>query len=166
MLSKISKIFLRMSQIREYNIRDKEACLIAFQSNVPLFFTEAEINQFEIFLDTFESMLGSNKTYFYVIVLANEIIGCGGFGDKDNTGIISLAWGLINNDFHKKGFGELLLRYRLELIKRLYPLKPIIVDTTQYSFGFFKKYGFIVSKITDDYYEKGMHRYDMIFKPD
>ena len=132
-----------MSQIREYNIRDKEACLIALKSNVPQFFAEDEINLFEIFLDTFENKLGSNKTYFYVIVLANEIIGCGGFGDKDNTGIISLAWGLINKDFHKKGFGELLLKY---------------------SFGFFKKYGFIVSKITDDYYEKGMHRYDMIFK--
>ena len=64
-----------MSQIREYNIRDKEACLIALKSNVPQFFAEDEINLFEIFLDTFENKLGSNKTYFYVIVLANEIIG-------------------------------------------------------------------------------------------
>ena len=155
-----------MPQIREYNSIDKEACLIAFKSNVPQFFAVHEIILFESFLDTFDNNSGSGKTYFYVIVLDNEIIGCGGFGDKDNTGIITLAWGLINKDFHKKGFGELLLKRRLEYIKRLYPLKPIIVDTTQYSFGFFKKYGFEVSKITSDYYEKGMHRYDMIYKPE
>ena len=45
-----------MSQIREYNIRDKEACLIALKSNVPQFFAEDEINLFEIFLDTFENI--------------------------------------------------------------------------------------------------------------
>jgi ribosomal protein S18 acetylase RimI-like enzyme len=97
-----------------------------------------------------------------VLVLGNEIIGCGGFGDKDNLGIISFAWGLIHNHFHKQGFGKILLKYRLEKINELYPFKTVLLDTTQHSFAFFEKNGFVITKITNDYYTKGMHRYDMI----
>ena len=105
-----------------------------------------------------------NGQPFYVINYNNKTIGCGGFGDKDNNGIISLAWGLIHKDFHKMGYGEKLLNYRIEQIKLLKPKFPVIIDTTQYSYGFFEKYGFKVTKITNDYYEIGMHRYDMILE--
>ncbi|MCX6186597.1 MAG: GNAT family N-acetyltransferase [Bacteroidetes bacterium] len=152
-------------RIREFEIQDKEACLIAFDSNVPLFFTKNEVNDFSHFLDTFQNKPIANKTYFYAVILENEVIGCGGFGDKENVGIVSLAWGLIHKDFHNKGFGEQLLKYRLERIERIYSMKSVFVDTTQHTYGFFEKYGFVVSKITDNYYEKGMHRYEMEFKP-
>ena len=146
-------------QIKKYLNTDRPGCINAFKSNVPNYFTNEEIQDFEAFLTRLES--GNSKTQFYVINCNNKTIGCGGFGDKDNNGIISLAWGLIHKDFHKMGFGEKLLNYRIEQIKRLNPEFPVIVDTTQYSFGFFEKYGFKVIKITNDYYEKGMHRYDM-----
>jgi N-acetylglutamate synthase-like GNAT family acetyltransferase len=150
------------TQIREYNIYDKQACLNAFKSNVPMYFAEEEISQFENFLDIFQNKPIENKTYFYVVVVGNEIIGCGGFGDKDNNGIITLAWGLIHGNYHKKGYGKLLLQYRLKCIAKRYPLKPIYIDTTQYSFSFFEKFGFKTIKITSDFYTKGMHCYDMI----
>jgi ribosomal protein S18 acetylase RimI-like enzyme len=38
------------------------------------------------------------------------------------------------------------------------------VDTTQFSYGFFERFGFKTTKITEDFYEKGMHRYDMIYE--
>ncbi len=106
----------------------------------------------------------AQRTHFFVIVADDTIVGCGGFGDKDNTGNITLAWGLVHKDYHKKGLGELLLTYRLEQIKLLYPSKPVGVDTTQFSAGFFERFGFKTTQITNDYYEKGMDRHDMIYE--
>lgn len=148
-------------QIRAYQTSDKQACLKAFESNVPKYFTKAEIADFDNFLDMFPNKVGVNKTYYYVLVFKNEVIGCGGFGDKDNTNIITLAWGLIHQNLHKKGFGKELLDFRLEQIKEKYPNHIVYIDTTQYSYGFFQKYGFEITKITNDFYEKGLHRYDM-----
>ena len=153
-----------IAQIKEYETKDMEACLNAFKSNVPLFFTTDEIVDFTVFLNTFQHKPLGNKTHFYVVVLGEEVVGCGGFGDKDQNGILTLAWGLIHNNFHKKGLGELLLKHRLEQINRLHPSKPVFIDTTQHSFGFFEKYGFEVTKITPDYYTQGMHRYDMAYQ--
>lgn len=149
---------------RKYIKADKESCMNAFKSNVPLYFTEEEITDFENFLDRLEK--GSDdgnpgNTYFFVVVLNEKVIGCGGFGDRYNDNIISLAWGLIHKDFHKRGFGKKLLLHRLEQIKKIYPASRVVMDTTQFSFSFFEKYGFVTTKITRDYYTNGMHRYDM-----
>lgn len=148
--------------LRPYTPADKPACLIAFKSNVPVFFTEGEITDFANFLDSLPRRLAENSTHYYVLEVENEILGAGGFGDKDNTGSLSLAWGLVHNDHHKKGYGEALLKHRLEEIQRLYPSKTLVLDTTQHSYGFFEKYGFEVTKFTADFYEEGMHRYDMV----
>jgi [ribosomal protein S18]-alanine N-acetyltransferase len=152
--------------IRAYNKNDKDSCLAAFKSNVPKYFTEEEIEDFEDFLVRIEDVCfnNNNKTHYFVVEHKQMVIGCGGFGDKDGKEIISLAWGLIRNEFHNKGYGKALLRYRLERIKELYPELPLVLDTTQYSHSFFEKYGFYTTKITNDFYSKGLHRYDMILK--
>ncbi len=148
--------------IREYIKTDKNECIESFKSNVPNYFTEEEIKDFENFLNQIQKE--DNETYYYVVVYDKKIIGCGGFGEKDNNRIISLAWGLIHKEYHKKGFGKKLLLHRIEQIERLKPGIPIIIDTTQYSFKFFEKYGFFTTKITNDYYTIGMHRYDMTYE--
>lgn len=148
--------------IREYLKTDKNDCMEAFKSNVPYYFINEEIQYFENFLQRIET--GNDNARFYTILCNQKLVGCGGFGDKDNTGIFSLAWGFIHRDFHKKGFGIKLLQYRIEQIKQLKPKFPVIIDTTQYSCGFFEKYGFQTKKVTDNYYAIGMHRYDMELK--
>jgi N-acetylglutamate synthase-like GNAT family acetyltransferase len=153
--------------IRPYNISDKNDCVIAFKSNLPLYFTEQEITDFENFLDKIvrdDSNKNIIKTHYYVILLHNQIIGCGGFGDKNNTEIISLAWGLIHFDFHKKGFGKALLKHRLKEIQRLYQGKTLVLDTTQHSYHFFEKFGFKITEITEHSYAPNLHRFDMIFE--
>lgn len=146
--------------IRAYIKSDKQSCLKAFKSNVPDYFTEEEIVDFENFLSRIER--DAYKTYYYVLIYNDKVIGCGGFGEKDtNKNIISLAWGLIHKAYHKKGFGKKLLLYRIEQIKKLKLNFPITLDTTQYSYGFFEKYGFSTSLITPNFYTIGMHRYDM-----
>ncbi|HTF05753.1 MAG TPA: GNAT family N-acetyltransferase [Bacteroidia bacterium] len=154
-----------MTMIREYVPSDKAGCLAAFKSNVPLFFTEGEIAEFESFLDKLGARSADAdgwRTWFFVVESGNQIVGCGGFGDKDNSNRITLAWGLVHKDFHKKGFGEQLLKYRLGEIKKRFPEKPVFIDTTQFSYPFFEKFGFRTTKITDDFYAVGMHRYDMV----
>jgi N-acetylglutamate synthase-like GNAT family acetyltransferase len=147
--------------IRAYQISDKQACLEVFESNVPKYFTQAEIADYDKFLEMIPIKVEANKTFYYVVVFENKVIGCGGFGDKDNSDIITLAWGLIHQNFHKKGIGKVLLDYRLDQIKEKFPNQPVYIDTTQYSYGFFEKYGFETIKITNNFYEKGLHRYDM-----
>ncbi len=150
------------TSLRAYHPSDKNECMNAFKSNVPLFFTVEEIEEFENFLTRLDS--GIVNTQFFVVIHNQQLIGCGGFGDRENTNIYSLAWGLIHKDYHKKGFGKQLLIHRLEEIKKLNLTVPVIIDTTQHSYGFFEKYGFRTTKITLDYYTKGMHRYDMIWE--
>jgi N-acetylglutamate synthase-like GNAT family acetyltransferase len=150
------------TQIKPYTKQDRLGCLVAFKSNVPKYFTNQEVFDFEDFLTRLDNE--DFNTKFYVIHYHDKIIGCGGFGDRHNDGKITLAWGLVHRDFHKKDYGKLLLLHRLEQIKQLNLNLPIVVDTTQYSFGFFEKHGFKTTKITKDFYEKGMHRYDMVFE--
>lgn len=144
--------------IREYCKDDLKGCMEAFVSNVPKFFTEQEIIDFENFLNR---ILQAKHTKYYVILDGDTVVGCGGFGDKDAEGILTLAWGLLHQSYHKKGCGKKLLIYRLEQIKLLFPQLQLVVDTTQHSCGFFEKHGFVTTKITNDFYAQGMHRYDM-----
>lgn len=149
-----------------------------FKSCVPKFFTEDEIILFDIFLDDIGTGIidekYNEKTFYYVITFFDEnfsqknnekIIGCGGFAYSEVKNETKFVWGLLHFDFHKKGFGEKLLVFRLEEIKKKYPKSIILLDTTQHSFSFFEKYGFITTKITNDSYGVGMHRYDMILAP-
>jgi predicted GNAT family N-acyltransferase len=147
------------SIIRAYQLADHLSCMEAFRSNVPDFFTEEEIADFERFLIGMES--GTSTAHFYVVACDDRVIGCGGFGDRNGDGIYSLAWGFIHREMHRKGFGEKLLVYRLDQIKQLNPKFSILLDMTQFSFRFFEKHGFRTLKITNDYYTSGMHRYDM-----
>lgn len=145
--------------IRVYQPSDKFSCIDSFKSNVPKYFTEEEILEYENFLDAIEKE--NTRTVYYVLLYYDKVIGCGGFGEKDNAGIISLAWGLVHNQYHKTGLGKKLLQHRIEQIKILKPKFPVVIDTTQHTFGFFEKFGFVTTKITNDYYTVGLHRYDM-----
>ena len=148
--------------IREYSSMDKDECMEAFKTNVPKFFSDQEVLDFADFLERIEK--GIDDIPFYVLNYRGKVIGCGGYAKNQNSEVFTLAWGLIHNDLHKKGFGEKLLSYRLQEIKRLYKNSSVIVDTTQHSAGFFEKYGFITKKETKNYYAQGMHRIDMELK--
>jgi ribosomal protein S18 acetylase RimI-like enzyme len=154
--------------IKLYCKVDKDGCLAAFISNVPKYFTTQEVLDFGNFLDRVDNQciqdtVGTSWTKYYVMFIDDKVIGCGGFGDKDGTNIISLAWGLVHNEFHGMGYGKLLLEHRLKEIKIIAPNNQLVLDPTQHSFWFFEKYGFQTIKITPDYYAKDLHRYDMVF---
>ena len=152
-------------EVVTYKNAYKQACLAAFQSNIPLYFTPEEINDFNNFLDH-RAVPKENEiqtTFYYVLLKNNKVIGCGGFGERERDGTVTLAWGLVHSDFHKQGYGKVLLQHRLTEARNVYPTKTIYLDTTQYSYSFFEKFGFKTTKITNDFYMHGMHRYDMEF---
>ena len=152
--------------IRPYVEKDEIDCLLAFKSNVPQYFTEGEVLDFQAFLKN--DIQPTSKAYtggicqYFVILFQQKIVGCGGFSDRYNNQNITLTWGLIHKDFHKMGLGKALLLYRLNEIKRIFPGLPVSIDTTQFSYPFFEKFGFNTTKITLDYYTKGLDRYDMV----
>jgi hypothetical protein len=51
--------------IRAYEITDKQACLKAFESNVPKYFTKAEIADFDAFLMGISNKVGVNTKPIY-----------------------------------------------------------------------------------------------------
>jgi GNAT superfamily N-acetyltransferase len=152
-------------QIQPFAEQHRAALLAAFQSNVPKFFTENEVADFEAFLDKFLAQTddgkGFERIYYYVILENNVAIGAGGFGFQAEKQHISLIWGLVKHDFHKKGYGKTLLLHRLHQIKTLLPNIPIVIDTTQHSAPFYARFGFVTQKITLNFYAEGMDRYDM-----
>lgn len=152
------------TNLRKYNPSDRNACMEVFKTNVPNYFTQEETGDFERFLIRLEDPTVSDNPPYYVLELNNEIIGCGGFGEKEGMDAITFIWGMVRNEHHKKGFGEQLLLFRLAEIKIQFPNRKVILDTTQFSFSFFEKYGFKTVKITENSYGEGMHRYDMVLE--
>ena len=92
----------------------------------------------------------------------NSIVGSGGYGYNNTTKTIDLTWGMIDFNFHNKGFGTSLLNYRILQISIDFPGTNISLNTTQHTFKFYERFGFQVEKITENYYTNGLHRYDMI----
>lgn len=138
-----------------------------FRTNVPKYFTLEEVNEFERFLTKLDDPGVTDNPPYYVMELENKLIGCGGFGEKegiDGMPSITFVWGMVHCDFHRKGFGEQLLNFRIHEIKSQFPNKRVILDTTQFSCSFFEKYGFKTVKITENSYGEGMHRYDMVLE--
>lgn len=153
--------------IRKYVSSDKSGCMEAFQTNVPKFFTHGEVGDFERFLDRLADPDEWNRSPYYILELDNQLIGCGGFAEKtglDGTPAVTFTWGLVHRDFHKQGYGEELLKFRIREIKAQFTGKQVILDTTQFSYPFFEKYGFKTVKYTPNGYEEGMHRYDMVLE--
>jgi ribosomal protein S18 acetylase RimI-like enzyme len=135
---------------RTYQAGDKERCLELFRSNVPKFFAPHEEAEFATFLD------GHPESYF--VLECEKILGCGGYGVAGDTGF--LAWGMVERSQHGAGLGKRLLLERLSLMTQ-HDVKSILLDTSQHTFGFFEKLGFMTINITEHGYGENLHRYDM-----
>jgi N-acetylglutamate synthase-like GNAT family acetyltransferase len=156
--------------IRPYRAADKQACLDAFKSNMPESFTLSEMSDFEIWLDEQTSTEASNDDtiaeQYFVAEKDHHVVGCGGYyidlARKEGT----MTWGLVNKTNQKQSIGKELFQYRLQAIHSICSQCTVYLDTTQHVYRFFAKWGFVITKITKDYYAKGLDRYDMILKQD
>jgi predicted GNAT family N-acyltransferase len=154
--------------IRDYQPGDRAACIEIFNSNVPKFFTTEELTYFETWLNGQDAgevaYSNARAEYYYVAELEGKIVGCGGFYIAREEHVARMAWGMVENSLHKNGYGKELLAYRFKAIEKLYPECEISLDTSQHSYQFFEKSGFVTTKVQKDFYTLGMDRYDMVRK--
>jgi ribosomal protein S18 acetylase RimI-like enzyme len=139
-----------MVKFRSYQHSDKETCLELFRSNVPKFFAPHEESEFAEYLE--------QPDFYFVLGQDTTLLGCGGYGISHGQGY--LAWGMVDHSQHGTGLGKRLLLERLNLLCQ-HDIQKISLDTSQHTFGFFEKLGFVTQKVTQDGYSTGLHRHDM-----
>jgi N-acetylglutamate synthase-like GNAT family acetyltransferase len=138
-----------MHYFLHYSSVYKKELLSIFESNVPDYFAPHEKDYFDTYVD-------EHPNEYSVLFLNSKIIGAGGIAlNKDDT--VSLVWGMIGKDYHKQGYGEALLKFRLIKAKENYPGKIIVSNTSQFTEGFFAKYGFKTVYTKDNYWAAGLH---------
>lgn len=151
---------------RKYKASDRDDCLAAFKSNIPKYFLLKELDQFVDWLTRHGDQEDTNANVgrYFVVLLDDRIVGCGGFAIDKNLKEARMTWGLVDNKYHRQGIGKAFLIWRVNAIREAVPDYRIALDTTQHAAPFFEKMGFETIKITNDSYGEGMHRYDMIRK--
>jgi N-acetylglutamate synthase-like GNAT family acetyltransferase len=139
--------------IRAYETKDREACLGLFKSNIPKFFLPEEVAGFEEYLEK------HTRENYWVLESSNTILACGGIGIRGNEG--RLHYGMVANDWHKKGIGSLLLNFRIGKLIDNPEIKVISLDTSQHNPRFFARFGFVQTSVKENGYGNGLHRHDM-----
>lgn len=139
-----------------YTIQYKDDCQKIFDDNTPQFFDPAERVDFAKFLED------PQCPYFVVTHDEEQILGCGGYYVSENSKDAGLCWGMIDRRWHKQGIGTFLFQERLEKIQVEGGAKRIIMDTSQESFGFYQRFGFKITKVTENGYGVGLWQYDLV----
>ena len=141
-------------KFRSYQTEDKDRCIEIFMSNTPQYFGVEEADEFRQFLETLPCA-------YFVAAQNDEIVACGGHGYHGKKQAVVLCWGMVHADLHKQRLGEFILVERLKQIYMDFGPTVVQIDTSQYSQGFFERYGFQVKEITENYFAPGLHRVDM-----
>lgn len=152
--------------IREYKPADRNACIAVFNSNVPKFFAESELEHFNAWLDAQDEMhpaySNAVEDDFYVALLDGKIAGCAGFYIPRDEHVAKLTWGMVDASLNRKGVGKALLVHRINSVEELFPGYKITLDSTPHSHAFFEKMGFKTAKIEKGFFANGLDKYEMV----
>lgn len=143
-------------QIREFDYQDKGKVMEIFKQNVPEYFAEIEIKEFENYLE-------SDIEKYFVAEIEGEIVGSGGVNFEDNKTVGTMSWGFIKPEFHRCGFGTKLVKHRIDYLKSILTVKKIALGTSQHTYKFYEKNGFVLKEVRKDYWTKGFDLYDMVY---
>ena len=144
--------------LRSYQTADDDGCLAVFDSNVPKFFAPHERAAFAAFLAT------STDPYFVVVDDLGQVIGCGGYYVNHERAAAGLTWGMVNRGLHRQGIGRFLLLARLQRIGQEPNVTSVLLNTSQHSYGFFAKVGFVVESIVENGFAEGLDEYKMVLQ--
>jgi predicted GNAT family N-acyltransferase len=137
---------------RVYQAVDAEACLKLFDSNTPAFFAPSEREEFMAYL--------AEAPHYFVLIDRERLVGCGGLEEIDD-GAWALCWGMVDQGLHRQGLGKALLLGRLDWIRQQANASTVHLDTSQFSRGFFERFGFVATSVTANGYGEGLDRVDM-----
>ncbi len=141
--------------LRPYAPEDRPACLAILNGNTPPYFAPHERAQFETFLDT------EADPYFVVVDGADQVIACGGYLRLPDSPVAILTWGMVARERHRQGIGWFLLLERLHRMGQDPAIARVRLETSQHTYGFFEKAGFVTTRIVEDGFGPGLHQYEM-----
>lgn len=158
--------------IRDYIVSDKVSCLSIFDSNCPHYFDVSERAMFSKWLDhqaddgssySSPTYANSEKDAYYVVEVPERgVVACGGFYVTKGVAEARLAWGMIDERYHKKGLGTALYLHREKIIREFWPGHKVCLGTSQHTYRFYEKMGLQVVSITPSGYGPNLDQYEMV----
>lgn len=143
------------AHVQNYAPADREACLASFRTNVPAFFSAQDEAWFISALDEPD---GPN----FVVVCGDQVVGFGGYEVSTTYNQAVLVFGHIHAQWHGKGLGSLLLRYRIDHLKAHgLRTKYLIIDTTIQVTPFYVKHGFDIVAHWREGFRDGVDKIDL-----
>lgn len=143
--------------IRPYQkTTDQNAVIQLLKSNIPQYFAENELEDFEHYLQ-------EEIEQYFVMEIDKTIVGSGGINFENYRSIAKISWDIIAPTYQHKGLGKQLLQYRLAFIRSIPTVKSIRVRTSQLAYTFYEKNGFILKDIHKNYWAKGFDLYTMMY---
>ncbi len=140
--------------IRKYKAEDKKKLIEILNRNVPQYFAETEIDDYEEYL--------SNKIQdYYVVIIEGEIIAAGGINYDKERQCAKISWDIVDIHYQLKGVGTFLMHHRLHVISKKKDIKQVTVRTSQHAFSFYEKMGFKLLERHKDYWAEGFDMYKM-----
>ena len=143
--------------IREYEPADKNAVMDLIRLNIPMYFAVEEEAAFDMYLDR-------ERELYYVLLVDELIVGCGGINFADNMTHGKISWDIFHPDYQRKSLGSRLLRYRIEKLKTVESIRKMTVRTSQFVYGFYEKHGFELKEVVKNYWAQGFDLYYMEYK--
>ncbi|UIR57564.1 GNAT family N-acetyltransferase [Sphingobacterium sp. SRCM116780] len=143
-----------MVLIRAYDPKDRDAVLHIMQQNVPAYFAEAEIEDLKYYLD-FEI------EQYFVLEVDENIVACGGINVELEEKRAVISWDMVLPAEQGKGYGRKLLEHRISILKNMESIDKITVRTSQLTYLFYQKNGFILHQIVKDYWAKDFDLYSL-----
>ncbi len=128
--------------IRNFVPADKEGCLALLDSNAPEYFSAAEREAFDAWLD-------APQGSYFVMEHEGDVVGCGGFA-LESPQLASLTWLMIRSDLRGQGLGRFLVFYCLRALSGAAAVSHIRLHTISSVAGFFEKQGFRVQHVAPD----------------
>ena len=139
-------------QIRRYEDSDRHSMIELLRLNTPQYFSANEEQDLIYYLE-------NHAANHYLICMNDKVLGCGGFNLTEDGETAKISWDIIHPDYHGRGVGSELTRFRIRKIKEIPGVKIISVRTSQLVYKFYEKFGLELREIVKDYWDVGFDMY-------
>lgn len=143
-----------MIQIRNFTTSNTPRVLELLRLNTPAYFSPAEEADLVHYLQ-------HEIEQYFVVLVNDEIMGCGGFNLSEDLKIGKISWDIFHPESQGKGLGTALTNYRIERMKDIKSIDKISVRTSQLVYPFYAKFGLELKEVFKDYWDKGFDLYHL-----
>ncbi|MCU0430977.1 MAG: GNAT family N-acetyltransferase [Cytophagaceae bacterium] len=120
---------------------------------IPFYFHEMERNDFATYWE-------KNAENYWVLGKGDRLLAAGGVHWIPERQEARLSWDICHPDFRRNGYGTKLLRFRMMIMATNYPVRTVVVRTSQQSFLFYQKNGFELKYRQPDFWAPG---FDLVY---